>query len=113
MIKINEELTQQALDSLRIVRRKLYSLPAAELGAMSLDDQVKHADSLHKVALAILKLEGAKLKGINDEFQKKESELSAAATKLESDLAEINDAVKIIRLISDSISLLAGIIELL
>jgi hypothetical protein len=106
-------LNQQTLDSLRVVRRKLYAIPESDLNAMSLEDQAKYGDSLHKVALALLKLEAAKLKEVNDEFKKREDELKNATAKLESDATSLSDAVKIIRIISGGIELITKIVALL
>ncbi|NHN77863.1 hypothetical protein HA520_11315 [Azotobacter chroococcum] len=113
MVTVDTAWTQQALDSLRVVRRKLYAIPESELGAMSLDDQVKYGDSLHQTGLAILKLEAAKLKGVNDQFKEKEEGLKDAAVRLESDASALADAVKIIRVISDGIKLVTNIVTLL
>ena len=53
MTAVDNELNQQTRDSLRVVRRKLYTIPEPELSAMSLDDQVKYGDSLHQNGLAL------------------------------------------------------------
>jgi hypothetical protein len=113
MTAVDNELNQQTLDSLRRVRKILYAIPEPELSAMSLDDQVKYGDSLHQNGLAILMLEAAKLKGVNDQFKQKEQELSDAAAKLESDAVAFTDAVKMIRVISDGIKLVTNIVALL
>jgi hypothetical protein len=113
MPTVDNELNEQTLDSLRVIRRKLYAIPETELSAMSLDDQVKYGDILHKNGLAILKLEAAKLKGVNDQFKAREKELNAASAKLESDAAALVDAVKMIRVISDGIKLVTNIVTLL
>ena len=113
MPTINKESTQANLDALRLTRSKLYSIPELELNAMSLEDQVKYGDSLHQTGLAILKLEAAKLKGVNDKFKKKEKDLTKACADLESDLASAENAVKAIRVASESIALVSDIIKLL
>ena len=113
MATVDQNANQATLDSLRIVRRKLYSVPESELNAMGLDDQVKYGDSLHQTGLAILKLETAKIKGINDAFKTKEQELKTAAANLEGEAAALTDAVKMIRAVSEGISLVADIVKLL
>ena len=113
MKTVDEHANQATLDSLRIVRRKLYSIPELELSAMSLDDQVKYGDSLHQNGLAILKLEAAKLKGVNDAFKEKEQELKTTTAKLEKDATALADAVKVIRVVSDGLKLVTNIVSLL
>lgn len=113
MPNVDIEINQETLDSLRRIRRRLYSVPESELNAMSLDDQTKYADTLHKVSLSILKLEAAKLKGVNNSFKKKEEKLKAAAAGLEKDAAKLADAVKMIRAVSDSIKMVTNVVDLL
>jgi hypothetical protein len=113
MAKVDENTNRDTLDSLRNVRRKLYAIPEGELNAMTLEDQVNYGDDLHKNGLAILKLEAAKLKGVNDAFKEKEQELKGAAAKLEKDTAALTDAVKIIRVANDGLKLVTPIISLL
>lgn len=113
MTTVDANLNQETLDSLRATRRRLYAIPELDLNAMSLDDQVKYGDTLHQNGLAILELEAAKLKDVNDRFKEKEEELKNAAAKLESDTAELTDAVKIIRVASEGIGLVTNIVKLL
>ena len=113
MTKVDKEKNQATLDSLRVVRRKLFSIPESELSGMSLEDQVKYGDSLHQNGLAILNLETAKLKGVNDQFKEKEEELKKAAAALESDLASLTDAVNLVRISSEGLTLVTNIIKLL
>lgn len=113
MATVNQKTNQSTLDSLRNVRRKLFSIPEGELSAMSLQDQVKYGDSLHKNGLAILKLEEARLKKINNAFKEKEQKLKTAAAKLEKDLAVLNEAVKIARAASEGLKLITNIVNLL
>ena len=113
MATVDADTNQATLDSLRNVRRKLYSIPESELNAMSLEDQVKYGDSLHQNGLAILKLEAAKLKGVNDAFKEKEQELKTAAASLEKDTAALADAVKVIRVASEGLTLVTNIVKLL
>ncbi len=113
MAKIDADANQATLGSLRNFRRKLYSIPESELNAMSLEDQVKYGDSLHQNGLAILKLEAAKLKGVNDAFKEKEQELKIAAASLEQDTAALADAVKMIRVASEGLTLVTNIVKLL
>jgi hypothetical protein len=80
---------------------------------MGLEDQIKYGDSLHQTGLAILRLEAAKLKGVNDQFKKKEEALKNAAASLESDLASLEDAVRLIRVASEGLTLVTNVIELL
>ena len=113
MLKVDPILNTETLDSLRVTRRRLYAIPESELNAMSLDDQVKYGDTLHQTGLAILKLEAAKLKGVNDKFKEKEKELTTAAAKIESDTAVLTDIVKFIRVANEGIGLVTNIIKLL
>lgn len=113
MATIDANANQATLDSLRNVRRKLYSIPESELNAMSLEDQVKYGDSLHQNGLAILKLEAAKLKGVNDAFKDKEQELKMAAASLEKDAVALTDAVKVIRVASEGLTLVTNIVRLI
>lgn len=112
MAKIDTDTNQATLESLRKVRRKLYSIPEAELDAMSPEDQVKYGDSLHQNGLAVLKLEAAKLKGVNDAFKEKEQELKTTAASLEQDTAAQDDAVEVIRVASEGLTLVTNIIKL-
>lgn len=113
MTDVDQEKTQATLDSLRLTRRKLYSIPESELGAMSLQDQVNYGDNLLNTNLAILKLETAMLKGVNEEFKAREDDLKSAAASLESDLAELSDSVQMIRCASEGLILVTNIIKLL
>ncbi len=112
MTAVDINKNRDTLDSLRIIRRNLFSIPESELSAMSLEDQVKFGDSLHQMGLAILNLETAKLKGVNDQFKKKEDELEKAASALENDLASLNDAVELVRLAADGLRLVTNIVKL-
>ena len=113
MATIDVDTNQATIGSLRSVRRELYSIPEPELDAMSQEDQVKYGDSLHKCGLAILKLEAAQLKLINDEFKAKEQELNKAAADMENDLAGLTDATKVIGVVSEGITLVTNIVKLL
>lgn len=113
MPTIDANLNQATLDSLRLVRRKLYSIPESELSVMSLEDQMKYGDSLHHISLAIMKLATAKLKGVNDDFQASEEALKEAAANLEKDTMELTDVVKVIRAVSEGLNLVINIVKLL
>ena len=113
MATIDKTTNQKTLDALRAIRRKLYAIPESELNGMGLEDQIKYGDNIHQVGLAILKLEAAKLKEVNDKFKKKEKELETAATNIEQDATTLTDTVKVIRVISNGISLVTDIIKLL
>lgn len=113
MAAIDVNTNQATIGSLRSVRRKLYSIPESDLDAMSQEGQVKYGDSLHQCGLAILKLEAAQLKVINDEFKTKEQELKKAAMDMENDLAELTDATKVIRVVSEGIALVTDIVKFL
>ena len=113
MKQVDPDINQATLDSLRNVRRKLYGVPETELSAMSLDDQVKYGANLHQIGLAILKLEAAKLKGVNDAFKAEEAKLKEAVAAIETDSAALKDAVKMIRAISEGLSVVTKLISLL
>ena len=113
MARINKKTNQASLDNLRKLRRKLYALPEVELSALSLDDQVAYGDNLHKIGVAILKLEIAELKGVSAAFKRKESSLKAAIVKLEKDTASLSEAVKTIRVLSRGLTLITDIVSLL
>lgn len=107
------EVDQSSLDALRAMRGQLYAIPGSVVGAMSLDDQIKYGDSLQRIGTAILRLEAARLKGVNDAFLAREPELKEATASLESDVASLNDSVKVIRTISDGLTLVGNIVALL
>lgn len=107
------DTNQATLKYLRSLRRKLYSIPKAELEAMSPEDQEKYADNLHHIGLATLKLEKAQLEGVNDAFKEKEQALKEAAAALEKQLAALEDAVQVIRVMSEGLNLVANVIALL
>lgn len=113
MVAVDLNINQETLDLLRANRRKLYAVPQSELSAMSLEDQVKYGDSLHQTGFAILKLEAARLKGVNDKFKEQEVSLKKAAEKLESDTFTLTDSVKVVRVASEGISSVTRIIKLL
>lgn len=113
MPKVNKIKNQETLDSLREVRRKLYRIPEDELDAMSLVDQTKYGDSLHKVGLAILRLETAEVKVVNEIFKEKEESLNSAAVQLERDLASLEDAVSLIQITSEGLTVVTNVIKLL
>lgn len=113
MAQVDPLTNQATLDSLRIVRRRLYAVPEPELSAMSLDDQMNYGSSIHQVGLAILKLEAAKLKGVNDSFKTQETTLLQAAAKVEADSAALRDAVKMIKAISEGLLLITQVVSLL
>lgn len=105
--------TDSTLDSLRKTRQKLFAIPEAELNALRSDDQVTYGSSLHQVSLAILKLEAAKLKGVNDSFAAEQDKLNLAAANLEKDTAALTDAVMVIRAVSEGLAVVSKIITLL
>jgi len=113
MTTINLELTQDSLDALRRIRGQLYAIPGETVGAMSLDDQIRYGDSLQKIGTAILKLEAAKLKNVNEQFKARELDLRDATAELQKSAAELADAVHVIRAVSNGLSLVANIIALL
>ena len=113
MATVDAEANEATLDSLRKVRRKLYSIPEAELDAMSPEEQVKYGDSLHQIGLAVLKLEAAKLQGVNDAFKEREQELKTTAASLEQDTAALADAVEVVQVASEGLALVTDIIKLL
>ena len=113
MAKIDKDANKATLASLRSLRRKLYSIPEAELSDMSPEDQVKYGDSLHQIGLAILKLEKAKLKGVNDAFKEKEQDLKEAAADLEQQLATLEDAVEIIEAVSEGLKVVTTVVKLI
>lgn len=113
MATIDPLTNQDTLDSLRTIRRRLYAVPETELGAMSLDDQVKYGASLHQTGLAILKLETAKLTSVNDAFKAQETSLQQSAAQLVTDAAALTESVKMIRVISEGLSLVSNVVSLL
>ena len=113
MKQVDPDINQATLDSLRNVRRKLFAVPETELSAMSSDDQVTYGANLHQMGLAILKLETAQLKGVNDAFKAEEAKLKEAAAALEADSAALKDAVTFIRAISEGLSVVTKLISLL
>ncbi len=113
MAKVDHDLNTDSLDALREIRRELFSIPESSLSAMSLDDQVAYGDTLHQVSLAILHLEAAKLKGVNDAFKARERELRDAASDLEHDLSELDTAVRVVRAASEGVKLVTNVVELL
>ncbi len=80
---------------------------------MKQDDRDNYNDCLSQTESAILKLETAKLKGVNDLFKKKEEELKNSAEKLQRDTETLNDAITIIKTISDGIGLITNVVCLL
>ena len=113
MTEVCGKANLSTLDSLRIVRRKLYSIPESELAALSLEDQEKFGNSLHRTSLAILELEAAKLKGVNDAFKGREEELKEAAEQLEQETVEMTNVVSVIRFVSKPLELIIDIIGLI
>jgi len=113
MPNVNKDKNQATLDALRKIRRKLYSISESDLNAMGLEDQAKYGEELHQTGLAILHLETAKLKGVNDKFKKKETQLKTAAASLEKDLSNLEEAVQIIRAACDTLVLISNITKLL
>ncbi|MES2205795.1 MAG: hypothetical protein V4525_03240 [Pseudomonadota bacterium] len=112
-VTVDWDINLATLDSLRAVRRKLYGVLETELSGMSLEDQVKYGASLHQVGLAVLKLEAAKLKGVNQLFKEKESDLKEATAALEANSAALKDTVKMIRAINEGLSLVTHFVQLL
>ena len=113
MKQVDPDINQATLDSLRSARTKLFAVPEKELDAMSSDDQVKYGDELHQLGLAILKLEAAQLKGVNDAFKAEEGKLKDAAASLEADAAKLKDSLAVIRAISEGLSTVTNVISLL
>jgi adenine C2-methylase RlmN of 23S rRNA A2503 and tRNA A37 len=113
MAQVDMDTNQATLDSLRSLRRKLYRIPKAKLEAMSTEDQEKYAGNLHRIGLAILKLEAAMLKGVNDAFKEKEQDLKKAAAALEKQLAALEDAVQVVRVMSEGLDFVANVIALM
>ncbi len=113
MAVIDADINKSTIDSLRNVQLKLFSISESELDAMGQEKQVEYGDRIHQNDLAILKLEAAKLKQVNDEFKNREQELKKAAGDIEKDLAQLTDAVKIVKVVSEGMSLVTDIIKLL
>ena len=112
-VVVDAGINQQLLDSLREVRKKLYSISESELNSMSLEDQIKYGDSLRQTGRAILKLEAAKLKEVNNQFKARELELKNATVKLEKDINELKNWVEVVRVASKALNLIGEIINLL
>ena len=113
MATFDAETNQATLESLYNVPSELFSIPKSERKAMSLEDKVKYSDNLHQISLAVLKIETAKLKGVNDAFKEKEQELKIAAASLEQDTAALADAVEVIKVASEGLTLVTNIVKLL
>jgi hypothetical protein len=113
MSDLDAASTDSTLNSLRKTRQKLFAIPDAELNALSSDDQVKYGSSLHQVSLAILKLETAKLQGVNAAFAAEQGKLNLAAANLEKDTAALTDAVQVIRAVSEGLAVVSKIVSLL
>ncbi len=113
MATIDPANNQTALQALRAVRRNLYAIPVKQVRAMKQEDQVAYADALYRNGLAILKLETAGLKGVNDAFKAKEKALAASAARLEKKAAALTDAVKLIRCVQNGLATVTTIVKLL
>lgn len=112
MAKIAPKRNQDTLDSLRRIRRLLYSIPESELSAMSLEDQILYGESLYDTTIAISKLEITKLREVNDAFKAEEKNLMASTLKLETDLSDLKFITDFVRVASKALSAISKIIEL-
>lgn len=109
-----EEIDLDAtLKSLRATRRKLRNIDDDTLDKMEPASQNEWAATLQKVSISITRLETAKLRTLSDKFKKREPELREASSQLESDLAELRDAVQIIQVASEGLKLITNIVQLL
>jgi hypothetical protein len=112
MPKVAPKTHQDTLDTLRRIRKQLFSIPEAELSALSLEDQIRYGDSLFQTTSAISKLELLKLKNINAKFKAEEQNLNSAAAKLETDLNSLTFITEVVRAVSAGIGLITKIIAL-
>lgn len=78
---------------LRAVELKLLGIDEDDLNQ---DEKNKLAKQLNNCGALILKLEGAVLQNLADEFKSREKKLREATAKLENDIGKLNNAVQII-----------------
>lgn len=112
-VPVDENANQQSLDSLNALKVRLFAIPDAEIEAMSQADQQGHADSLHHVDRAIVKLETAQLQQVNNAFKAREQELATAAQGLQQTAAQQAEAVKVVQVVSQGLGVIVDIIRLL
>lgn len=101
------------LKSLKATRRKLRNIDDETLDKMEPASQNEWANNLQKVSVAIIRLETAKLRTLSDKFKKREPELREAASQLEVDLSQLQDAIQIIRVASEGLKVIGNAIRLL
>jgi hypothetical protein len=110
---VQADSIQTTLDALRVIRGRLYAVPASDVAAMSLPDQIAYGDNIQRVGTAILKLEATKLEQVNDTFKQRQGDLETAGVKLEKDTDHLNDSVKLIRVVSSGLTLVTNVVNLL
>lgn len=104
---------EATLKSLKATRRKLRNIDDETLDKMEPASQNEWASNLQKVSVAIIRLETAKLRALSDKFKKREPELREAASQLEADLSQLQDAIQIIRVASEGLKVISNVIRLL
>jgi len=104
---------QETLDSLRNARNKLYEIPGYTVAAMSLEDQEKHSDDMHRIVQNIMKIERINASGKNAELKKYGGQLQSAAANLERICNEESNFLLMIRSVNNGLGVLDEIVELL
>lgn len=104
--------TQDSLDALRKTRDGLYDIDQSTLSAMSLDDQQKYNNSLHRIGNSIMQLESAKKKELSSSFKQSENTLKNAAERLAQHSADDSNYLLMIRSINSGLSIVDEIVAL-
>lgn len=104
--------TQETLDSLRNARSRFYETSRNDLQALSLMDQKKHADNMHRIVQQMMHVELVMTTGGNGELKKYESQLKKAAANLEAMCADETNLLLLIRSVNHGLGALDEIIEL-
>ena len=107
------EHIQASLDSLRNTRTALYQIPEAVTSRMSLQDQTKYGDNLHRVSLLIMRLESTTTSTINSAFTQQESQFRSIVEKMESTMESDMTTLYMIRTVNNALRIADNIIELL
>lgn len=103
---------QDSLDSLRKTRDGLYDINQSTLSAISLDDQQKYNNNLHRIGLSILQLEASKKHEMNASFKNSENTLKNAAEKLAQFSENDSNYLLMIRSINSGLGIIDEIVAL-
>lgn len=105
------QIMEDGISAMRIVRRKLYSIPYSSIKKLSEEDQILYARNLSDLSLDILGWEENKLKIVNDSLA--QQDFKSKSIKMKDDEEKIKNTIGKIRLVADALKPINTLLKLL